>query len=551
MTIPAGQAWNPVTLGGPDGAPLVTLLLAEQGDLTAVERFSQFHEGAEAPLQGRYYSALMPASPPGPGEQLAFEVDLDRCSGCKACVSACHSLNGLDEGEAWRDVGMILGGPAWMPILQHVTSSCHHCLDPACLNACPVDAYEKDPVTGIVKHLDDQCFGCQYCTLACPYDAPKFHKKKGIVRKCDMCSDRLGHGEAPACVQACPHEAIRIRVVDRLEVTAAAGAGVFLASAPGPGYTQPTTRYVSSRPFTAGLLAADHHRIEPEHAHTPLVVMLVMTQLAVGGFLLDFARLAAGAEPGTLVEAILLGVSVAFLHVGLVASTCHLGRPLYAYRALIGLRHSWLSREIATFGLFSGVAINYAALAILRPGWFASRPGLQIALSAAAVVAGFSGLISSVMVYHVVRRPFWRADLTGSKFAGTALVLGLAAGSVATAIGSGYVPAILCLGLMAATVAKLAAEAVVLRHLFDAELTPLRRSAILLSGPLLKVSKARLAAALIGGLVLPAALLVAGGPWASAIALVSFLTLLGGELAERYEFFAAVTKLKMPGGMMS
>ena len=65
--------------------------------------------------------------------------------------------------------------------------------------ACPVNAYEKDPITGIVKHLDDQCFGCQYCTLACPYEVPKYHAGKGIVRKCDMCSSRLEVGEAPAC----------------------------------------------------------------------------------------------------------------------------------------------------------------------------------------------------------------------------------------------------------------------------------------------------------------------------------------------------------------
>ena len=42
-----------------------------------------------------------------------------------------------------------------------------------CLNGCPVLAYEKDPVTGIVRHLDDQCIGCQYCMLKCPYDVPQ------------------------------------------------------------------------------------------------------------------------------------------------------------------------------------------------------------------------------------------------------------------------------------------------------------------------------------------------------------------------------------------
>ncbi len=151
----------------------------------------------------------MPATPPGPGQQYAFEVDLDRCSGCKACVTACHTLNGLDEDETWRDVGLLVGGRGLLPVMQHVTAACHHCLEPACMIACPVNAYEKDPVTGIVKHLDDQCFGCQYCTLACPYDVPKYHPGKGIVRKCDMCSTRLAVGEAPACVQACPHEAIR------------------------------------------------------------------------------------------------------------------------------------------------------------------------------------------------------------------------------------------------------------------------------------------------------------------------------------------------------
>ena len=97
---------------------LVDSLLMDQSDLSAVERFAQFHEHSIEPLQGRYYSALLPASPPGPGEQLAFLVDLDRCSGCKACVAACHSLNGLDDGESWRDVGLLVGADDLPPIFR-------------------------------------------------------------------------------------------------------------------------------------------------------------------------------------------------------------------------------------------------------------------------------------------------------------------------------------------------------------------------------------------------------------------------------------------------
>jgi hypothetical protein len=54
------------------------------------------------------YHHLVPLTEPADDQQYAFEVDLDRGTGCKACVSACHSLNGLDEGEAWRDVGLLV-----------------------------------------------------------------------------------------------------------------------------------------------------------------------------------------------------------------------------------------------------------------------------------------------------------------------------------------------------------------------------------------------------------------------------------------------------------
>src|SRR5829696_7241998 len=91
---------------------LIDDLLAEQKRLTAVERFSRKHDRNALPSQSRYYRDLIPLSKPTLGEQYAFAVDLDICTGCKACVSACHSLNGLDDDEIWRNIGLIHGGTA-------------------------------------------------------------------------------------------------------------------------------------------------------------------------------------------------------------------------------------------------------------------------------------------------------------------------------------------------------------------------------------------------------------------------------------------------------
>ena len=195
--------------------PFLADLLAEQGRLqTPVVRASAaFDQIVNRKAEPVNFQSLIPLSRPGPGEQYAFEVDLDSCSGCKACVVACHALNGLEDDESWRDVGLVHGGSPAAPYQQTITTACHHCADPGCLHGCPVLAYEKDPVTGIVRHLDDQCIGCQYCVLKCPYDVPKYSARLGIVRKCDMCHQRLGAGEAPACAQACPTHAIRIVTV--------------------------------------------------------------------------------------------------------------------------------------------------------------------------------------------------------------------------------------------------------------------------------------------------------------------------------------------------
>ena len=433
--------------GMPSQSPytLIDQLLAEQQRLTAVEKFAQKHERADFPAQSRYYEDLIPLSRPAPGQQYAFAVNLDKCTGCKACVSACHSLNGLEEHETWRDVGFLVGGHRGNAYQQTVTTACHHCLEPGCLEGCPVMAYDKDSETGIVRHLDDQCIGCQYCTMKCPYDVPKYSKRLGIVRKCDMCHDRLAVGEAPACVQACPHEAITIRLADVAEtLSAATPNSQLLPGAFDSSYTKPTTLYTTAKKMPVDTRPADAYALRLEHAHWPLIVMLVLSQMAVG---LSTALAVGSLFFPSFFSAAGLPIAVggfALLNIGLIAAVFHLGRPLGAWRFFLGLRTSWMSREILAFSIFAaaaGFAILPAFLlhplaARLIPSFLHSLlVPLPVAMlasvaSAVAVVLGFVAVFTSAMIYIDTHRALWRAAMAFPRFYGATFALGAVATTV-------------------------------------------------------------------------------------------------------------------------
>jgi formate dehydrogenase iron-sulfur subunit len=546
--------------GGGEGEDLsiVDRYIRQQQTMTAVDRFSSAHDDL-VPAQARYYRDLIPLTTPQAGQQYAFEVDLDSCSGCKACVSACHSLNGLDDGEAFRTVGTLVGTSV-QPWQQAVTSACHHCVDPACLNGCPVDAYEKDPFTGIVKHLDDQCIGCSYCTLTCPYEVPRFNADLGIVRKCDLCSDRLAVGEAPACVQACPTEAISVTIVDIAEaiVAAAAADAALVPTAPPSRLTVPTTRYRSTRAIPTDALPVDHFSVQLSHAHLPLTVMLVLTQLAVGAFAIAWLFERDGsATVSTAVRPYTSGLSVGVGLIALLASTLHLGRPLYAWRAVIGLRHSWLSREIVAFGGFAGMALLYAAMV------FAGAPSsTQRVVGAAVTAVGLGGVACSALLYAVTARTWWQLWRVGPKFAATTVITGAAAVMVAALVAAtadgpmlrgvltDWVHPLAAV-MLVVSIAKLGAELSIFRHLRDRDHSDLRRTAMLLDDDLLAVTQARFGCGAVGGIVLPGVLLLMGTPGSPVaslvIAVLALVIVTAGELCERWQFFTAVTAPRMPG----
>ncbi len=506
--------------------------LAEQQDSTAVARFSRRHDRGSFDAQtlaAGVYADRLPGHAPGVGEQYAFQVDLDQCTGCKACVAGCHSLNGLDEGESWRSVGQLVGVEPEAPRLQTVPSGCHHCVDPACLSGCPTNAYEKDPFSGIVRHLDDQCFGCGYCELTCPYEVPKLNKRLGVVRKCDMCADRLAEGEAPACVQACPTSAITITVVDTQEAVADAQGSVLVPGAPDSAITVPTTRYITSRPLADEMVSADQHALHPSEAHPPLAFMLVLTQASVGAFVI---ALALGWDTLAAATVGAFGLAGAFFH---------LGRPTVAWRAVLGVRHSWFSREVLALGGYAGVAMAHgvATATAMVPD------AAETVAGAVAAAAGLVGVACSAQLYVVTRRTWWRPRFTFTKFFGTATVLGpILAATVAAGGADPSTLRVLVALSAAALAAKVADEAWLLRRDRHDEGTDLARTSRLLRGPLATSSRWRFGSAAVGlGLLAVSVGTAAVGAMAVALAAV-----VAGELIERYQFFVASVAPRMPGG---
>jgi formate dehydrogenase iron-sulfur subunit len=368
-----------------------------------------------------------------------------------------------------------------------------------------------------------------------------------------------------------------------------------LSGVPAGDYTLPTTRYVSSESLGPAdsaarapimrLIAADSATLHPQSAHWPLVFMLVLSQASVG-----ITCVAAFARDSFqfLTLALALGV------VSIIASIFHLGRPLGAWRFFLGLRRSWLSREILMFSVFVPVLMTLVGLAVFFPhpsplpggegvpqpvpsrasailndhtlesvrmpsaifrllrgeSWGEGERTLRtssatIFAKIAPAFLGLAGVFCSMMIYHDTRRALWHWRRTAISFFGTTLALGCSAWLALYSVNAFVLSALLL------TVAlKLAREVSVLRHVTDGELTSLKKSALLITGHFQHAAFIRMLCAVIGGIGLP--LLLQIGAFASGqtvLAWIAFAVLLAGGILERMLFFRCVDAPKMPGGL--
>jgi len=491
--------------------------------------------GSPVPLAER-----MPKRALEPGEQYRFHFDMGKCIGCKCCVVACNEQNGNPAEINWRRVGDIEGG--FFPAVAHnyLSMGCNHCLEPTCLQGCPVDAYSKDPITGIVRHSADACIGCQYCTWNCSYGVPQFNHERGVVGKCDMCHGRLAVGEAPACVSACPEGAIQIEIVNTGQWRAAVEAFAPASGVPTGDGSLSTTRVTLPANLPPNAAPRDATHVVPAEPHWPLVIMTVLTQLSVGAFATIWLLqlLGAGAHLGAAaIGSLLLG------GLALAASTMHLGRPIHAYRAIRMWKRSWLSREVLMFGAFSNVAALYAGAL-----WF-GLPG-SVGLGGLTVLFGIAGVTASAYIYRVPARPAWNTSYTLLQFLFTAALLGpLFAAVIGVGETRWLAPAATAMGVAIAIVLALR-----FLRLIASESLELKGTARLLSTVLRRHLVMRACLLAVGGVVMP--LLVVSRPGlidaAGALFIGASLALaMAGEILGRYLFFVSVVPRQMAAAYLS
>jgi molybdopterin-containing oxidoreductase family iron-sulfur binding subunit len=204
------------------------------------------------------------SSDPKPKARYGMVIDVDRCTGCGACAAACAVENNVPPaqprtndrtGLTWMRVYRAGNGrafPAHRTVYFPV--SCQHCgSHTPCVTVCPQNAVDVNPETGVVSQVPSRCLGCRYCMAACPFHARYFNwfdpewptgmeqtlnpdvsvRARGTVEKCNFCHARwqsavekaaaAGRREidpadyVPACVEACPVDAIVFGNLDDLE----------------------------------------------------------------------------------------------------------------------------------------------------------------------------------------------------------------------------------------------------------------------------------------------------------------------------------------------
>lgn len=194
------------------------------------------------------------------GHKWAMAIDLNKCTGCSACISSCNVENNIavvgkeqvERGREmqWLRIDRYYSGQPENPIVSNQPMLCQHCDNAPCENVCPVNATNHSP-DGLNQMAYNRCVGTRYCSNNCPYKVRRYNffnhrdnfsnayyendltslmynpevtvRSRGVMEKCSFCVQRImearsnairdgkelkGNDIVTACQQACPSNAI-------------------------------------------------------------------------------------------------------------------------------------------------------------------------------------------------------------------------------------------------------------------------------------------------------------------------------------------------------
>lgn len=364
----------------------------------------------------------------------SFTFDAGRCTGCQACQLACTIENRLEPDRSWRRIHAFNDRHAPGLPAFHLSLACNHCGHAACMEACPALAYSRDPETGAVLVDEDRCIGCGYCTWACPFDAPRFDQVAGTVSKCTFCNDRIKAGQVPACADYCPTGALGFEWLEEAEL-----------EQPIAGFPRTELRpAIRIEPAATDGCAADAATAAAEVAAGRLESRItVRSEWPLLILTLSFVVLVAlfgthAVGRGTVGWAAFLTAGV----LALGAASAHLGVKRRAWRAVLNVAHSPLSREtVLLSAFFAGATVvlgaavggagngaemwrivvgpEHAGAALARVEAGAAVSGWT-AVAWATAVLGFAALLAVDRVYRYTNRPG-----TGTPHSAGALLTGV------------------------------------------------------------------------------------------------------------------------------
>ena len=113
------------------------------------------------------------------------------------------SMETLDSDPTLKQMNLSVAKNIEDSFMFYLPRICEHCLNPACVSACPSGAMYKRTEDGIVLVDQDACRGWRMCVSACPYKKVYFNHNSGKAEKCTLCYPRLEAGQPTVCSETC------------------------------------------------------------------------------------------------------------------------------------------------------------------------------------------------------------------------------------------------------------------------------------------------------------------------------------------------------------